>query len=47
MAPPAFAVRSTPALEYFTSVAALLKSNPPPATDGALFARISPLGLTA
>jgi hypothetical protein len=47
VAPPAFAVRSAPALEYFTSVAALLKSNPPPATDGALFARIAPLGLTA
>ena len=47
VAPPAFAARSAPALEYFASVAALLKSNPPPATDGALFARISPLGLTA
>jgi len=47
LTPPVFATRSATALEYFASVAAILKSNPPPATDGALFARISPLGLTA
>ncbi len=47
VAPPVFALRSAPGLEYFASVASLLKANPPPATDGALFARIAPLGLTA
>lgn len=46
-APPAAVPRSAPALDYFTAVAALLKSDPPPATDQALFARIAPLGLTA
>ncbi|MCW5760331.1 MAG: DUF1254 domain-containing protein, partial [Phenylobacterium sp.] len=35
------------AAEYFASVARLLGSDPPPATDGAFFARIAPLGLTA
>jgi len=44
--PPAYATRDAPALEYFASVAALLKSDPPPATDGLLFARAAPLGLT-
>jgi hypothetical protein len=46
-APPAYATRNAPAGEYFASVAQLLKSDPPPATDGALFARAAPLGLTA
>ncbi|MEW5684579.1 MAG: DUF1254 domain-containing protein [Pseudomonadota bacterium] len=45
--PPAYATRQSPPLEYFTSVAELLKSDPPPATDGALFAKVAPLGLTA
>lgn len=47
VAPPAFAARGAPAPVFFASVAGLLKANPPPATDGALFARIAPLGLTA
>jgi hypothetical protein len=47
VAPPVFAARGAPALEFFASVASLLKANPPPATDGALFARVAPLGLTA
>ena len=45
--PPAFAARAAPAMDYFQSVAALLKANPPPATDGALFARIAARGLSA
>jgi hypothetical protein len=45
--PPAYAGRAAPAGEYFASVARLLAADPPPATDGALFARIAPLGLTA
>jgi hypothetical protein len=44
--PPKYAARTAPAGEYFASVASLLRSDPPPATDGALFARIAPLGLT-
>jgi len=47
VAPPAYAARQAPALEYFASVAQLLKSDPPPATDGALFVRTTNLGLTA
>ncbi|ODT88453.1 DUF1254 domain-containing protein [Phenylobacterium sp. SCN 70-31] len=43
----AFAERAAPPLEYFASVARLLKANPPPATDGALFGRTAALGLTA
>lgn len=39
--------RQAPALEYLASVAALLRANPAPATDAALFERIAPLGLTA
>lgn len=39
--------RQAPALDYFASLAELLKSDPPPATDLALFGRIAPLGLTA
>ncbi|MCW5759535.1 MAG: DUF1254 domain-containing protein [Phenylobacterium sp.] len=46
-APAAFAERAAPPLEYFASVARLLKANPPPATDGALFGRTAALGLTA
>jgi len=46
-APPAYATRAAPAGEYFAAVAQLLKADPPPATDGALFARAAPLGLTA
>lgn len=42
----AYANRQSPALEYFASVASLLRSDPPPGTDAALFARIAPLGLT-
>lgn len=45
--PPASAARDAPATEYFASVAQLLRSDPPSATDVALFARIAPLGLTA
>lgn len=45
--PPAYAPRQAPPLDYFSSVAELLKSDPPPATDGALFASLAPLGLTA
>jgi hypothetical protein len=45
--PPAYATRRSPPMEYFASVAELLKSDPPPATDGALFANLTPLGLTA
>ena len=45
--PPAYANRHAPAAEYFASIARLLAADPPPATDGALFARIAPLGLTA
>lgn len=45
--PPAYATRQSPPLEYFASVAELLKNDPPPATDGALFAGVAPLGLTA
>jgi hypothetical protein len=41
-----YANRQSPALEYFASVADLLRSDPPPGTDAALFARIAPLGLT-
>lgn len=41
-----FANRQAPAAEYFASVAELLRANPPPGTDGALFARVAPLGLT-
>jgi len=47
VAPPAYAARQAPALEYFAAVAQLLKSDPPPATDGAVFARTAALGLTA
>lgn len=47
VSPLAYATRGAPAVDYFTSMAALLKSAPPPATDGALFARIAALGLTA
>jgi hypothetical protein len=38
--------RRAPALDYFASVAALLRESPPPGTDAGLFARIAPLGLT-
>lgn len=41
-----FANRQASALDYFASVAALLRENPPSGTDGALFARVAPLGLT-
>ncbi len=44
---PSYAARSAAAAAYFASVAALLRVNPPPATDGALFARVAALGLTA
>lgn len=43
--PPAYATRQSPPLAYFATLAQLLKANPPPATDGALFARIAALGL--
>ncbi|WP_296595098.1 DUF1254 domain-containing protein [Phenylobacterium sp.] len=47
--PPAksYATRQSPAVEYFASLAELLTSDPPPATDGRVFERIAPLGLTA
>lgn len=41
-----YADRRAPALAYFASVADLLRSDPPPGTDAALFARIAPLGLS-
>lgn len=41
-----YAARGAPALEYFASVAALLRENPPPGTDAAFFARVAALGLT-
>ena len=44
---PAFAARQAPALDYFASVAELLRANPPPATDAAVFHRVAALGLTA
>jgi hypothetical protein len=47
VAPPTYATRSSPAGEYFASVARLLASDPPPPTDGAFFGRVAPLGLTA
>jgi hypothetical protein len=43
----AYATRGAPAADYFASVAELLKTDPPPATDGALFGRVTPLGLPA
>jgi hypothetical protein len=46
-APASTASRKSPPLEYFAAAAAVLKSDPPPATDRALFARIAPLGLSA
>ncbi|MBJ7412386.1 MAG: DUF1254 domain-containing protein [Phenylobacterium sp.] len=42
-----YATRHSPALEYFASLAELLKFDPPPATDGVLFGRAAPLGLSA
>jgi len=42
-----YATRQSSALEYFASLAELLKSDPPPPTDGAVFGRIQGLGLTA
>lgn len=47
VAPPTYAGRQAPALEYFAAVAEILKADPPPATDGALFGRAVSLGLTA
>lgn len=44
--PATFPARQAPALEYFAGVAALLRENPPPPTDRALFERVAPLGLT-
>jgi len=41
-----YAARQAPALEYFASVADLLRSDPPPGTDVALFQRLAALGLT-
>jgi len=43
--PPSYAERTAPWAEYFTSVQALIVENPPPATDLALFRRVSALGL--
>lgn len=43
----AYATRQSPALDYFASLAELLRSDPPPATDGVLFGRVGALGLTA
>lgn len=42
-----YATRQSPALEYFASLGELLKSDPPPATDGVVFGRLGGLGLTA
>lgn len=38
--------RQAPALDYLEGVAAMLKADPPPVTDGAFFARVAALGLT-
>ena len=43
--PPSYAERTASWAEYFTSVQALLIEDPPPATDLALFRRVSALGL--
>lgn len=45
--PPTQANRAAPWQDYFASASALLATNPPPATDRALLARIAPLGLGA
>lgn len=39
--------RQATAMTYFASVAALLRANPPPATDAAVLERIAPLSLMA
>jgi len=44
--PKAYANRHSPPLDYFASLAELLRSDPPPATDGVLFGRVGALGLT-
>ncbi len=44
-APPTYAGRDAAWPEYFAAVQALIAENPPPATDRALFGRISGLGL--
>ncbi|MDZ4371514.1 MAG: DUF1254 domain-containing protein [Phenylobacterium sp.] len=46
-APGVFVERNAAPLDYFSAVARLLAANPPPATDGAMFARIAALGLMA
>jgi hypothetical protein len=43
--PDKFAGRMAPWAEYFASAQALIVANPPPATDGAAFERMAPLGL--
>jgi hypothetical protein len=43
--PPNYAERTASWAEYFDSVQALIKENPPPTTDLALFRRVSALGL--
>ena len=43
----AYATRQSPALDYFASLADLLASDSPPATDGVLLGRVGALGLTA
>ena len=43
--PPPGAGRNAPWAEYFAHAQALIVANPPPATDGAVFARMAPLGL--
>ena len=40
-----YASRRSPPLEFLASVGRLLQSDPPPATDGALFQRVAALGL--
>jgi hypothetical protein len=44
-APEKFAGRMSPWADYFASAQALIVANPPPATDGAAFERMAPLGL--
>jgi hypothetical protein len=42
--PAKFAGRAAPWSDYFASAQAIVQANPPPATDGAAFARMAPLG---
>lgn len=45
--PPSYAQRLAPWNAYFATAQELIRQNPPPATDGAIFARMAALGLGA